>query len=516
MKKWYYKSLCALLGVTMVLGAFSSCGEETVENIPVSLPNYADDCALDLLGYVNPTNGKYTYDGVELDVGEDFRTVERFKEYKEAGFNIAFARYDSALPADVTAEGWATSDTKLLCDMAYEAGLSKILLTDYYFDDLVTYSAGDLVGTSGSARYATQEEMDADIAARLSIYKNTPGFYGVIMKDEPHYEWFSNYALVYKSIKRAMPEIYVYHNLPFDYKFHIDENVWKEQHNGEAPTRGEAYIKYLSDFLEMTGAENLSIDVYPFKDRPEERLNFFWHVQVLQQLCAQYGAEVSFTLQSICYTSGETLANRILTKNDLWLQMNTLLGFGATSLQYYTYFPHPENTSTQSNIGNFMDKYGNKTSVYYDAKKVNEDVLKFDHILLNYKFQGAKMYLANMMTAGTSKDYIGKDDHSFINNWEHTLLKDLSFNNDALLTTELKDSQNNLYMYMIMNPIDVLYSENGVMSYTECTFTANFPGYDYVAEFDCGELTYVKLDNGKYTHSLSSGYAVYLIPLKVA
>ena len=66
-----------------------------------------------------------------------------------------------------------------------------------------------------------------------------------------------------------------------------------------------------------------------------------------------------------------------------------------------------------------------------------------------------------------------------------------------------------------MNPIDALFSVDGNMSYTEMTVTADFSGYDYVAEFDCGRLTYVKLQDGKYTKSLSSGYAVYLVPLKV-
>jgi hypothetical protein len=69
---------------------------------------------------------------------------------------------------------------------------------------------------------------------------------------------------------------------------------------------------------------------------------------------------------------------------------------------------------------------------------------------------------------------------------------------------------------MIMNAIDSLFAIKGDAASTECTFTAEFAGYDYVAEFDCGELRYVKLDNGKYTKSLSSGYAVYLVPLKVA
>ena len=136
-------------------------------------------------------------------------------------------------------------------------------------------------------------------------------------------------------------------------------------------------------------------------------------------------------------------------------------------------------------------------------------------MLLHYDFQGAKFYLNSVIQNAPATSYIGTSALPFDNTWDHTLLKKLTINNDVLLTTELKDDVNNLYMYMIMNPIDSLYAQTGEMRYTECSFTAEFPGYDYVAEFDCGDLRYVKLNNGKYTNSLSSGYAVYLIPLKV-
>lgn len=521
-KRLYCKVLAAFLGMAACISSFGACDSEKTEKIPVSLPDYAKDRELDLLGYVNPTNGDYTFDGIPMNDGKDFRTVEYFKEYMDAGFNIAFARYDSSLPAETTKETWADSDTKVLCDVAYEAGLRKILITDLYFDGLVSYKGGNLIGTSEVDRYASQEEMDADIAERLSIYKDTPGFYGVVMNDEPLYTAFDNYALVYKSIKRAMPEIFVYHNLHYCFSsginyIYTDVDAWKAEHDGEVPTLGEAYKDYLYTFLEKTGAENLAVDIYPFCDLPEERIhNFFSNIQILREACDAYGANLSFTMQSISYTSGEVISKRTVNKNDLWLQMNTLLGFGAKSLQYYTYFPYPSYGSDGTSLGNFIDRDGNKTSVYYNGKAVNDAVRKFDEVILHYDFQGAKMHLNSIIQNGSASNYVSGGSTEFDNTWQHTLLSSLTQDNDALLVTELKDQENNLYMYMIMNAIDSLFSQNGEMSYTECTFTAEFAGYDYVAEFDCGELRYVKLNNGKYSKTLSSGYAVYLVPLKVA
>ena len=521
-KTWLNNSLAFLLSVSACFSVFSACSNGNDGEIPVSLPEYANDKEIDLLGYVNPTNGDYEFDRIPMNDGTDYRTVERFKEYKDAGLNVAFARYDSALPADVTAETWASSDTKLFCDKAYEAGLEKILISDKYITELIHgWEEGTLIGEGEGFRYANEAEMDADLAARLAIYKDTPGFYGVILEDEPRYYYLVNYGLVHKSLRRVMPTIYLYNNLHYCHKeesaignLYLDLDAWKAE-KGSTPTIEEAYTHYLSAFFENSGATNLAIDIYPFEPQPDKRLSiYFSNAQILQKMCAKYGADMSFTGQSITYISNGTFSGRIMNKNDLWLQMNTMLGFGATSFQYYTYFPYPSYGSASTSIGSFIDRSGNRTSVYYDAQSVNSAVHNFDHVLLNYKFQGAKFYLADMLQNASASAYLGTSALPFDNTHEHKLLTSIEQSNDAVLTTELHDKSNDLYMYMVMNPIDSMYSGDGTMDYTENTFTAEFAGYDYVAEFDCGELRYVKLDNGKYTKSLSSGYAVYLIPLK--
>lgn len=516
-KTWLSKTLGVLILATACIAPLGGCADKDAD-IPVSLPNYANDKEVNLLGYVNPTNGDYKVGNILMNDGTDFRTVERFKEYQNAGLNIAFARYDSALSADVTVETWPLSGTKILCDKAYEAGLDKILISDEYITKLIVgWDGGKLIGEGDSYCYASEAEMDADISARLAIYKDTPGFYGLVLEDEPRHYYLENYGVVHRSLKRVMPEIYLYNNLHYCHnndagkKIYIDEDKWLLE-KGEEATIEEAYTHYLSTFFENTGAENLSIDIYPFEPQAEKRLNiYFSNAQILKKMCDKYGAEMSFTGQAVTYISGGAYSGRIMTKNDLWLQMNTMLGFGATSFQYYTYFPLPSGTS----IGSFIDRKGNRTSVYYDAKSVNDAVHEFDHVLLNYDFQGAKFYFSELMKNASQASYIGSSALPFDNTHEFALLKGVTQDNDAVLATELKDETNNLYMYMLMNPIDALFSVDGNMSYTEMTVTADFSGYDYVAEFDCGRLTYVKLQDGKYTKSLSSGYAVYLVPLKV-
>ena len=98
-KQWFYKAFASFLGAIACLSSLGACSDSA--NAPVSLPDY-EDVEINLLGYVNPTNGDYQFDRIPMNDGTDYRTVERFKEYKDAGLNVAFARYDSALPATVT------------------------------------------------------------------------------------------------------------------------------------------------------------------------------------------------------------------------------------------------------------------------------------------------------------------------------------------------------------------------------------------------------------------------------
>jgi hypothetical protein len=65
---------------------------------------------------------------------------------------------------------------------------------------------------------------------------------------------------------------------------------------------------------------------------------------------------------------------------------------------------------------------------------------------------------------------------------------------------------------MVQNVID---PDKSTLGDTSMNVEADFGAeYSYVAEFDCGQLRYVPLENGVYKNTLSAGYAVYLIPLK--
>ncbi|MBR2384245.1 MAG: hypothetical protein IKA99_01410, partial [Clostridia bacterium] len=69
---------------------------------------------------------------VGQDVGNSFRTVERFKEYKDVGFNMVM----SGCVGTYYGEDWQTSMCKKVMDIVCEAGIDKYIVGDQAFYEL--------------------------------------------------------------------------------------------------------------------------------------------------------------------------------------------------------------------------------------------------------------------------------------------------------------------------------------------------------------------------------------------
>lgn len=493
-------AFAAITAVTCV-----ACGEE---KCPYTLPDYTTaERELKLFGYYAPGSGKYLLDSVPYYT-QDNITKEKYEEYSEAGFNIFSINGNDGLEQNESFEG---SVAQRMFRTAQEAGIDKVILLDKYFTNYLMYS--DIYGTANSL-FATEEELDAAVAARVAQYKDEPNFYGLMLFDEPTWKNMKNYGIVYRSLIKALPNAFFHCNLHPGTAASVDIcdiESFKTEH-GRYPTDREAYQEYFRAFFEATGAKRVSVDAYPFLASSFKQ-NYYSGLQVMREICDEYGAELAFTVQSLSFYRKGTLENRVVTKSDMWLQMNSVLGFGADTVAYYTYMPFcwEEGSMRYIEDGSFLRRDGTRTNVYYYGKDVMSCVKKFSDVLMNYKFTGSKMYTAELIKNGTAVQYTDGT-REYDNSYEFKLLKGVTQDNDAVLATELRDEKNDLYMYMLLNAMDPAYDSRG--GETVMTITADFTGYKWVAEYDCGELSYVKLNNGKYTKTLSAGYATYLIPLK--
>ena len=443
------------------------------------------------------SDGTWKSGGETYFYGEDFRSEKRFAEMVDCGFTML------RITEDYKGETWETSATKKCMDEAYKAGFRKLIVQD---TRLYNACWNKPYGESSSA-FASEQEFDEWIKECLMPYINEPGFYGLTLLDEPSYSQTEAYGMVYKAIRRVaknefgMDNIYLHINyLPIGATSSMYGEGYKDHR--------EMYYNYLCGYMDSTGCDRISVDTYAFRGYSFYP-GFYSSIQVLADEVRDRDIEFSYCLQSYETANG---AFRRVDKSDMRLEMNSLVGFGASHFYYYSYFPHDS-----VDEGSFVTRTGERTNIWYAGKELIADMQAFAPVVLNYKYKGAKMFV-NSPSNFSLTPYLSSHGEALTgttldwdNTYEFAKLKKVTQDNDIVLSTELYDETNDLYMYMVQNVINPVNSQKGD---TTMTVSVEFEsGYDYVAEFDCGRLRYVPLQNGVYKTTLSAGYAVYLIPL---
>lgn len=483
----------------IALISFIGCSNNIKIPPEVSIPDYSDSGkSFDFFAYAAPTDGSYRIDGTIYNSGEDYRTVERYKEYKDAGMTMLMLRYENAY----NGEPWETSNTKLCFENAYAAGIDKILVTDNRLNALIkpTLPFGD------NAVFASESEFEAFIVECLAVYKEMSGFYGVILVDEPDYEQIESYALVYKAIKKVLPDAYIHCNMAAMGQ----DLIRKFDPSGTYDNVADAYRAMMRLFFEKSGAKEISFDSYPFKERGEGiKTNYYSNIKIMAEVCREYGAELHTVAQTCWTLRNNSVFYRKVGKSEIYSQMNSYIGFGVTDICYFTYFTKQDNTTSTElfmDDGSFINRDGEKTEIYTHAQKINAEFQAMADVILSHSYNASAMfthmpsnYLTSTHTANFENDAL-------------KLIETVETDNDIALVTELYDRTNDSYMYMVQNIVDPGYALEGR---TEMNVSVQFDSsYRYVAVLDSGRLQYRELDDGLYQTVLSAGYAQYLIPLK--
>lgn len=196
--------------------------------------------------YTPPNDGTWNEDltinpPVRASAGKDFRTVDRYQEYKDCGFDILLMQ--SA--GKYSGEDWESSIAKTVMDRAVQGGIQKIIMTDLRLQRLsegivsvnekgepdpfttnyvrLADKNGDGVkqiidlmgfGLVGEhSPFKSLEEVDAYVKTCMEPYMSYQGFYGVQLKDEPNFKHVTFYGDTYRSIKRVCPTAFVQYNL---------------------------------------------------------------------------------------------------------------------------------------------------------------------------------------------------------------------------------------------------------------------------------------------------------------
>ncbi len=343
-------------------------------------------------GYCSPTSGIYRIDGYEYFYGEDYRNVKRYKEYKNVGFDILLLQHENSY----SGEPFEGSACEKCMTAGYKAGLKKIIVSDTRIKDLCEEK--QLLGEGG--KFATQAELDQYLEACTAPYRNVAGFYGVQMFDEPHGAQLPSYGLVWRTLKKLFPNIYLQGCLlPL---------AGKEWLADEANDDFEAYEKYLRKYLQECEADHILFDEYPFRRLYIIGGYTLRTYQVAAKLCKEKGIELRTVLQSFSWARGEHIFHRRMTKPDMIWQTNMAMGFGVREYSFFTYFTKPNSnlkgmleTDALDGAG-FINRDGSRTALYNYTKPIIAQMKKFSRVLLQYNYENS--YLA-FGEGKTAKDF---------------------------------------------------------------------------------------------------------------
>lgn len=320
-----------------------------------------------MYAYVCPTNGNYVNENGEEVFNGDFRTEERYGEYKDCGFDTLLLLGNDKYEGD-----YENSDLKRNLSLYEKVGLSCIVYDKYIYD--LSQKTTALVGNG--CMFDSVNRLIEQLIEHMKPYLNNPRFRGLEFIDEPRIEHFPAIGDLYAALRKINDKIYVNTVLlPFV------EGMGKSY--TEKPLFGiKAYEDYIDEWFNSTKSPSFDFDVYPFVFGEGETENCEGHIfpvyllnmQTVAKKAAEHNAVFYVVLQSYASRSGAKgcAFKRKMSLADFRYQKNVALAFGAKDFRYYTYWLFPNQLGDPSREA-VMSEKGEK--VYYDAvKKVNEEL----------------------------------------------------------------------------------------------------------------------------------------------
>ncbi|MBE7060972.1 MAG: hypothetical protein E7382_00375 [Clostridiales bacterium] len=414
----------------------------------------------DFYGYNAPTCGKYYVDGEVYFLGEDFRSVKRYKEYKDIGFNIALLQHDNAY----NGEPWEKSSAKKVMDICAKVGL-KVILEDKVVKDLPKEEI--LVGENG--RFKTEEEFEEFIDNATKVYRNHPAFYAIQLQDEPAFKNLKNYAIVYKKFKKMFPNMVLQCNL---LNMVLHSHIAPDPENLQ--TRAEDLASYLRYFAKESDIDYLMTDEYAFQRKNVISRFSIPTFQVFANVCRETGKEMRMVLQSFCQEAcvinpqkpdelDGGVAWRRINEKEMYWQMNLALGCGCKEFSYFTYFTKARKRFIGKRSGSdgvdggaLVNLDGTRTKLWFITKKIIKEFKEFEPVIIDYQYDNGYFFFPE-----------GKEKTDFDSTKEAILsdVKNIPISVKTpkypIYVTEMKNGSSRMYMVQnVGNPIEeTLYNK---------------------------------------------------------
>lgn len=490
MKKTFILLLCVAM-----LFACVGCGEAPVQEpdiqVTEGVPSYADDKQIAIGAYCSPAKANYEYwdsqtggpDASKKGFASNV-TEQEFRDYQAAGLNFMLTEYNGDYD---TAAKFVDSDLYPFMELAEKVGLDVYVHTGTLTG---MTSTGDPRLTEDSKTYMQRLVND------LSGYKSFKGF---SLRDEPTVREVASF----KAVREYLTSL----------KSDVDFFTCMRPMSGTLTVGGttDDYGEYVDTYLELTG--EFIYDFYPLWNNPVSGLNYIdtkWYtnMETVATKAKEYeGAKTGITVQSGSWGKPgmqgmESGKRTISKKEDIGYQVYSALAYGYKTIGYFTYWlhwagaPHEVFYDAMVMPPEKSGEPGVKTDAYYAVQAVNTEIAKFDHVLMNYEWQGT--------TAVAPEGKQQSQLLSTVGDYTAERIKTVS-TTEEIIIGHLKDAAG-YDGFMIVNSTEP--SEGKTASVT-VTFRKASKALCYVH----GEEQTVDLTDGSYTFTVGAGEGVFVIPI---
>lgn len=364
--------------------------------------------------------------------------------------------------------GWdAPMNTLEDIQIAKDMGLTHIFLDQYhakrgtqaYKDALKLYEQVGLkviVQTSSGFDQEVPINDDTD-------YSEFPAVEFINYWDEPHYSTIDRVAeLVQEHLDKYGDEVKFYGNLL--------PNTSTQRFNGHS---FKEYVqKWAEDVIEKLpeGQRVLSVDIYPLQEKNGQPVMKTSWLAGVETICLQ--AKKSNAIPHFFLLSTEHYSYRAINEEDIRFQFYVNMAFGAQAFSYFTYADSVLSDFEHAFVS--RTKTGKVYDTYYMAQTVNNEIKNFDHVYLNYEWQGTLPIIGTNNESGKNANFDGLTaaltDLEVASRWDSTedalvgVFKD-GYGNDGLIVTNFTDpalSLDNLVRFEFNNVSKVRIYRGGI------------------------------------------------------
>lgn len=499
--------IAAFLTATVVLGV-CGCGEKEPEvklDVTPGTPSYEEDRQIELAAYSGPRIGGYRYWNGHYGENENdpeggwkgWITEEAFRDYMDCGFTYLFAGGDGYYDYDYDAQkavgSFEESDLYPYMELAEKMGIPVVV------------TGKELSNITSSTDYRLSEDQKsylAEFIADLSQYKMFKGF---TFRDEPNIEMIKTFGAVKQYLDSLKSDLYYWTSfLPI----YVSDLSRISIHNQD--DREKAYMEYVNAVSDAVG--QFTYDSYPLWKDPTKGTyieeTWFQNLRMVAENAKEKGYKPNITIQSCAYgpAGAEQIAAHhrgITSKADITFQLYTAMSYGFRDFAYFTYWQHRivgDKEDFYTAMVNFPADNNSepiKTDAYYAVKDANAEIKKFDHVYLNYDWEGTMALTKEGKTLSSALAMAG--------DYQSPRVKTVTATDDTLLGA-FKDADG-YDGFMIANATDP--GQNRSDSVT-ITFREATKALVYIN----GEEQTIELKDGTYTFDLESGGGVFVIPIQ--